>query len=41
VIKQCAIVRSLILKELSARDIMVELEGVYGHEAPSVSGVNK
>jgi hypothetical protein len=39
--EQHAIVRFLILERLSARDITAELEGVYGHEALSLSAVKK
>jgi hypothetical protein len=39
--EQRAIVRFLTPKKLSARDIMAELEGVYGHEALSLSVVKK
>jgi hypothetical protein len=39
--EQRAIVQFLILKKLSAMDITAELEGLYGHEAPSLSAVKK
>jgi hypothetical protein len=39
--EQRAAVRFSTLKKLSARDITVELEGVYGHEALSLSAVKK
>jgi transposase len=39
--EQRAVVRFLTLKKLSARDIMAELEGEYGHEALSLSAVKK
>jgi transposase len=39
--EQRAVVRFLTLKKLSARDITAELEGVYEHEALSLSAVKK
>jgi transposase len=39
--EQRAVVRFLTFKMLSARDIMAELEGIYGHEALSGSMVRK
>jgi hypothetical protein len=39
--EQRAVVRSLTLKKLSARDITAELERVYGHEALSQSAMKK
>jgi hypothetical protein len=39
--EQPAVVRFLILKRLSARDITAELVGVYGHAALSLSAVKK
>jgi hypothetical protein len=41
VMEQRVVVRFLIRKKLSARDIKEELEGVYGHEALSLSAVKK
>jgi hypothetical protein len=38
---QAALVRFLTLKKLSGSDITAELEGVYGHEALSLSAVKK
>jgi hypothetical protein len=39
--KQHPLVRFLILKELSARDITIESEAVYGHETLSRSMAKK
>jgi transposase len=39
--KQHPFVRFLALKNLSVRDITAELEGMYGHEALSLSAVKK
>jgi hypothetical protein len=39
--EQRAVVRFLTLKKLSARDIIADLEGVYGHEALSLSAMKK
>jgi hypothetical protein len=41
VVKQRAVVQFLILKKLCVRHITNELEGVYGHETLSFSGVKK
>jgi transposase len=38
--EQRTVVRFLTLKKLSAGDITIELEEVYGHEALSLSAVN-
>jgi hypothetical protein len=39
--EQRVVIRFLTLKELSVRDIMAELERVYGHEALSPLAVKK
>jgi hypothetical protein len=39
--EQRAAIQLLTLKKLSAKDITAELEGVYGHEALSLSVVKK
>jgi hypothetical protein len=39
--KQRAVIRFLILKKLFAMDVMAELQGVYRHEALSLSAVKK
>jgi hypothetical protein len=40
VMEQRTVLRFLTLKKLSARDITIELEGVYGYEALSLSTVD-
>jgi hypothetical protein len=39
--EQHAVIRFMTLKKLFARDISAELEGMYGHEALSLSAVKK
>jgi hypothetical protein len=39
--EQRVIIRFVILKELSAKEITVELEGMYEHGALSLSAVKK
>jgi hypothetical protein len=39
--EQRAFVRFLTLKKLSAREIMTQLQSVYGHKAFSLPGVKK
>jgi hypothetical protein len=41
IMEQCAVVQFLTLRKLSVMDIMVELNGVCGHEALSLSAVRK